>query len=187
MRFEGWYTGGMTKQETEKSHLYGDIEAAIIEALAVKPEGVKALRARLLHLRNLGVPKLPKPGSGKKIDYTWLMGFEMLVAVALERGGYTPRLAALVGPQICRHASIYTPSTPLPTFAVLTPENEVTLDCDDENLLLFENGTPIGMVAWGYDELRYRLEHNANHFCGILNVTALWRKYEEALKNPAAS
>jgi hypothetical protein len=180
------YVFVMARKEPQRSYQYGEIEAAIIEALSVKPESVKALKARLLHLRNLGVPTLPKPGSGQKISYTWLMGFEMLVTVALERGGYTPRLAAQVGPEICRHASIYAPFLANdPTFALLMPEEEVKLDGDNKDLLLFWNGKPVGIVATGYGELRSRLQHNASHFCGILNVTALWRKYEKALKNRA--
>jgi hypothetical protein len=36
---------------------------------------------------------LPRPGSGRKIRYSYRQAFEMLAAVTLEHGGFTPRLA----------------------------------------------------------------------------------------------
>ncbi len=87
-------------RQLEKTVAYGVVEAVIAEVLKIKPEGIGALRARLRHLRNLGVPALPRPGSGKKIRYSHRQAFEMLITVILEHGGFTPRLAISVAPDI---------------------------------------------------------------------------------------
>ncbi len=86
------------KAPSETAVTYGVVEAMIAEVLEIKPEGIGALRARLRHLRNLGVPALPRPGSGKKIKYSRRQAFEMLTTVILEHRGFTPRLCDFGGP-----------------------------------------------------------------------------------------
>src|SRR5271165_958624 len=84
---------GLTFKVQSETMTYGVVEAVIAEVLDVPPKMIGALRARLRHLRNLGVPALPRPGSGKKIRYSYRQAFEMLTTVILEHGGFTPRLA----------------------------------------------------------------------------------------------
>src|SRR5258706_9355095 len=54
----------MKPAKAERFFLYGQVEAAIAQALTIMPEGMGALRGRLRHLRNIGFPHTAKPGSG---------------------------------------------------------------------------------------------------------------------------
>jgi hypothetical protein len=93
----------MNLQQLESAELlYGDIEIALIRTLGIKLERIDAFRARLRHMRNLGVPSVPKVGSGRKIMFSYSQALEMLITVALEHGGYTPRVAVVAGPGIVR-------------------------------------------------------------------------------------
>jgi hypothetical protein len=92
-------TEGPEKQETVELR-YKHIEAALAEVLEVRPKGLGAFRARLRHLRNLGLPRLPKPGSGQHIIYTRRQALEMLVAAELEKVGQTPKSVAILAQSI---------------------------------------------------------------------------------------
>ena len=81
---------------------YKQVEAVLVEVLKIKPAEMGAFRARLRHLRNLGVPRLPKPGSGRRIGYSEDHAFVMLIALELEDLGIAPRPAADVAPSIVR-------------------------------------------------------------------------------------
>lgn len=81
---------------------YKHVETALADALEVKPDGMGAFRARLRHLRNLGLPKLPMPGSGSRIGYSESQTFVMLIALELEGVGIAPRSAAVVAASIVR-------------------------------------------------------------------------------------
>jgi len=73
---------------------YRCLEAALADVLIVKPKGMGAFRAKLRHLRNLGLPRLPRPGSGQAINYTRPQALELVVAMELEKFGQVPRMAA---------------------------------------------------------------------------------------------
>jgi hypothetical protein len=76
------------------SYPYKYIELALAENFGVTPEDMPAFRARLRHLRNLGVPAIPAPGSGQKIDYKRAHAIQLLVALELELLGMSPQHAA---------------------------------------------------------------------------------------------
>jgi len=81
---------------------YGQVEAALIAALGIAPENLGAFRGRLQHLRKLGVPDLPGPGSGQSLEYSRQDALEMMLAVELENIGKAPRAAAMVASSILR-------------------------------------------------------------------------------------
>ena len=66
--------------------------------LGIRAADRPALNARLRHIRSRGA--LPRPGSGRKIRYSYRQAFEMLATVTLEHGGFTPRLAMLAAQDI---------------------------------------------------------------------------------------
>jgi hypothetical protein len=76
------------------SYRYKHIELALAETFKVTPEDMPAFRARLRHLRNLGVPAIPPPGSGQKIDYERSHAVQLLIALETELLGLTPLDAA---------------------------------------------------------------------------------------------
>ena len=81
---------------------YKNVEAALAAVLEIKLEEMGAFRARLRHLRNLGLPKLPTPGSGQRIAYTEKQAFTMQIALELEDLGIAPRSAAAIAMSIVR-------------------------------------------------------------------------------------
>jgi len=83
---------------------YGHIEKALADVVGVKPKALGAFRAKLRHLRNIGVPQLPNPGSGNAISYSQRQALEMLIALELEKLGFSPRNVALMAPSITRQS-----------------------------------------------------------------------------------
>jgi hypothetical protein len=76
------------------SYKYRIVEEALARTLGVREEDLPAFRAKLRHLRNLGVPPIDKPGSGRKVAYQPSDAYRMLVALELEILGFTPKTAA---------------------------------------------------------------------------------------------
>jgi hypothetical protein len=70
------------------------IELALAENFNVSPEDMPAFRARLRHLRNLGVPAIRASGSGKKLDYERKHAVQLLVALEMELMGMAAQHAA---------------------------------------------------------------------------------------------
>jgi hypothetical protein len=83
---------------------YNQVETALATIFKVSPKEMGAFRARLRHLRNIGLPHLPTPGSGRRIDYSERHALEMLIAIAMEKFGYSPKNAAIVAQSIVRQS-----------------------------------------------------------------------------------
>ena len=83
---------------------YGHVETALATVFSVAPKGMGAFRARLRHLRNIGLPRLARPGSGRHIVYTERQALEMLLALELENHGYSAKNAAFLAQSIVRQS-----------------------------------------------------------------------------------
>ena len=83
---------------------YKHVEVALAGVCKVTPRDMGAFRARLRHLRNIGLPQLPKPGSGQHIRYGERQALEMLLALEIEKVGHSPRNAALLAQSIVRQS-----------------------------------------------------------------------------------
>jgi hypothetical protein len=71
---------------------YKQVEEVLAEIFEIEPDRHKAFRARLRHLRNIGIPAdLPKPGSGAQVDYSRDHVLEMLIALEITSIGIAPR------------------------------------------------------------------------------------------------
>jgi hypothetical protein len=81
---------------------YGDLETALAKVVGIKIKDRRAFRAKLRHLRNIGLPRLPRPGSGQPIAYSRHQALEMLIALELEKIGQAPKNAALLAQSIAR-------------------------------------------------------------------------------------
>jgi hypothetical protein len=73
---------------------YKHVEAVLSRIFKVSPDNQGAFRARLRHLRNIGIPDLPRPGSGAQIPYTRVHLVQMIIALELSALGIAPRHAA---------------------------------------------------------------------------------------------
>src|SRR5260370_14595406 len=71
---------------------YKQVEEVLSQIFEVASANLKAFRARLRHLRNIGITHdLERPGSGTQISYTRENVVEMLIALELETFGISPR------------------------------------------------------------------------------------------------
>lgn len=79
---------------------YADIEAAVAGSQRIPDEGLGAFRARLRHLRNQGVPDVPRPGKGRAVHYTLHHAAQLAFALELEAISVPPHQVA----ELVRHA-----------------------------------------------------------------------------------
>lgn len=70
--------------------LYGEVENILARLHNIQDKDRKAFRARLRHFRNLGIPPLPKVGSGTRISYSLDELYELFFALELMQCGLSP-------------------------------------------------------------------------------------------------
>jgi hypothetical protein len=80
---------------------YRHLEAAIVEALRVRPERIGSLRARMQRLRRAGLPA-EKPGTGAPMEYSYREALAIFLALELEHFGVAPRNAVPVALSVLR-------------------------------------------------------------------------------------
>jgi hypothetical protein len=73
---------------------YQHVEFALAQIHRVNASGIKAFRARIRHLRNLGLPQLPKVGKGLQVAYQEQHVHQLFFALELEQCGLDPARAA---------------------------------------------------------------------------------------------
>jgi hypothetical protein len=76
-----------------------EFEEALIHMLGISEAALGAFRGRLRHLRTLGVPNVPKRGSGNSITYRKEDLFTTLIALALHSLGFAPTTSAIIAKQ----------------------------------------------------------------------------------------
>jgi hypothetical protein len=172
------------------------MELALADVLGISTERLGAFRARIRHLRDSGVPVLPKPGTGSFIDYTAAMALELLVALQLEAVGHAPKHIARMAAKIVED---YLPDERSPTasaygdmFVILLPP-----DTSEADLARFDplkqqrrvplewegNGpapAPLYFILRGLGVWPYFLEKAPRAF-SVLNLTAISRDLAAAL------
>jgi hypothetical protein len=76
---------------------YRDIESILAELHGVTPEDRGgAFRSRLRVLRDMGVPRVEKPGRGSRVNYKFSDLWDMHLALLLERFGLPPAFVKFV-------------------------------------------------------------------------------------------
>jgi hypothetical protein len=83
---------------------YKRVEEALSRTFKVPEASLGAFRARLRNLRNMGIPNLPKSGSGTKIDYSRDQVIEILIALELSRLGIAPRYVGDIAKKVLERA-----------------------------------------------------------------------------------
>lgn len=81
-----------------------EFEEALIHMLGISAAGLGAFRGRLRHLRTLGIPDVPKRGSGNAVTYRKEDLFTTLIALALHSLGFAPTTSAIIARQAARNA-----------------------------------------------------------------------------------
>jgi hypothetical protein len=75
---------------------YRQFEEALVQMFSIREASLGAFRARLRHLRKLGIPNIPKRGSGNIVIYRVEDLFTTFVALALQTLGSTPTISAMI-------------------------------------------------------------------------------------------
>jgi hypothetical protein len=145
---------------------YKHLEGALAEVLDIKADKMPAFRARLRHLRNIGLPKLPTPGSGQQIQYTRRQGLEMLIALELEGVGQAPKSAAALALSIVRQ-SPYGQHEGKDYFVAIAPSQK-------------------GYTISASPEAMSELMAKAEPVLSLVNVSACVRKLDDALSRRIA-
>jgi hypothetical protein len=82
---------------------YRQFVEALVEMFSIEESNLSAFRARLRHLRNLGVPNIPKRGSGNALSYSQEDLFTTSIALALQTLGFAPAVSAIIGKKAAGH------------------------------------------------------------------------------------
>ena len=69
---------------------YQHAEESLAQFYEVRDRDRKAFRARIRHLRNLGIPPIRKPGRGFQISYTTAQLHELFLALEMTDMGISP-------------------------------------------------------------------------------------------------
>jgi hypothetical protein len=147
--------------DTSDGLQYRQIEEALAAVMNVDPRSMGAFRAKLRHLRNIGVPHLPSPGSGRKIEYSRSHALELMIALELEKLGRSPRSIALNAPSIVWQA--------LSGW----PEEQ---DCR----AMIHKDEPGYTITWNEDAF-FKYVRNAPDVFMVINVSGCLRRLEDAL------
>ena len=166
------------KKMQQRMFAYSSIERALAEVLSIEPKERKSFKAKIRHLRDINVPRnLPRPGSGKDAECTFTQVLEVAFALALEKRGFTPRLAASWGPRIAddlrRHIA------PDDIYCVFSTSIQPLL-----RYLGLEPGEGFALVP-GFETLAHvlkdQLVDRETDSVLVINATRLARKVEQAL------
>jgi hypothetical protein len=140
---------------------YKRVEEALCRIFNVPREGLGAFRARLRNLRNMGIPNLPRTGSGTKIAYTRDQVTEILIALELSRLGIAPRYVGDIDKKVPERAPETSPEHH-PTTVKEMIDEMFTSVADRVASSTLPNGPPHSMVFVArrpadepaYDDLR---------------------------------
>jgi hypothetical protein len=190
---KGIYVADALIDRLQSRFPYTTVEVALAEVLNIPEEGRKAFRARMRHIRNLGIPRdLDRPGSGKKLYYSLSQVLETALVLVLENAGFTPRVAVSMAP------------TAVLSLITLPVHAEGRIDLGDLYIVVLRAGSgtsysrdTITAGGWlntflksewflsvgSYEELTKRLPGwlECSDTASLLNMSHLMRKVEKAL------
>jgi hypothetical protein len=172
---------------------YTAVEAALAEVLNIPEDGLKAFRARIRHIRNLGIPAGDRPGSGKKLFYSFHQVVETAFILVLQNAGFTPRIAISMAPKILLSLQVMNLHTDADVLgdiyvAVMRLGSGSTYQSSTvlhglTTFLEADWSMRIGSYAQVMEMLPKWLEHSDT--ASLVNVSQLARKIEKAIAGVA--
>ena len=158
----------MNGTKEQSTYRYAIVEGALVAVFGVSRKGLQSFQARIRHLRGLGVPDLPRSGSGKHLGYSFQQVLEVAFALSLQRYGIAPRISAEVGPAIAAVAKTIKPTgDPREDVYVLLEPAGSSLSCE---------------YVPGVDLLGQKIDAGlVSDDALLMNVSSLVRKIESAL------
>jgi hypothetical protein len=165
---------------------YRHVESALVRLFGVDNSHIGAFKARIRHLRNLGVPHIVKPGSGDRVEYTRVNVAEMALALELERFGKPPREAAWMAAHFAR-APEFLASRRAPRYLVLLPARLDARPIGDANGTSSYIEFPNGGIAYLADgqEIRPLLKKCSSF--GIINLSMFLSDLAQQVEGNAQS
>jgi hypothetical protein len=155
---------------------YNYLEKALAQVMNIKASKMGAFRARLRHLRNIGLPQLPNPGSGQPIDYTRRQALELMVALELEKLGQSPRTVAMNAESIVRQS-------PYERHAEKSPIRKRT----EQDCYVFVNTEQPGYtIIYGLRDVATVIKRQPDAFL-VINVSGCARRLEAAVNKVMAA
>jgi hypothetical protein len=145
---------------------YRQVEAALAALFDVDDKRFGAFKARVRHLRNLGIPTIPKAGSGTHAQYSRLNAFEMALTLELQHLGKSPRRSAELAGSWSSEILRKSVDSSVPLYVVLLPGHNSETD-------------EISLIAEGSKELLGVAEEVPS--IGIVNASQLVHGLERCL------
>jgi hypothetical protein len=139
----------------------------LAEVAGVEAKNMGALRARLRHLRNIGLPRLPQTGSGQPIAYSRRQVLEMMIALELEKVGHAPKSAALLAGSIVR----------------MSPDGQHE---GEDCYIVVVKGKPSYQMVHGWNGFMEIMRPAPDVF-SVINVSGFVRKLDPALDRALAA
>ena len=159
---------------------YKHLEAALAEVLSVRLEQMGAFRARLRHLRNIGLPLTQRPGKGSHITYSGDNALEMLLTLQLQDLGHPPSRAWVYSSVIMMNLPPSFLKDKAVTYAITYP---TVLPVGPEQLW---HKAVFAKLCFGLDQLMECIKEAPPAFY-IVNVTERGKKLVDALNRAVAS
>jgi hypothetical protein len=177
------------------------VENALVRLFAVDDSCLGAFKARMRHLRNLGVPNIAKPGSGERVEYTREGVVGLALALELERLGRPPREAAWLAMAWASDPEVILAATSrAPLYLIILPgwleppstknaseaTSEINKDAGIGGVVMkpftvSEKTTENTFLANGLDEVLPLFMDKECPSLGIVNISALLQKLEKDL------
>ncbi len=144
-----------------------DVEATLSELLLITDEQRGAFRARIRHLKAVGIPNIPKVGSGTQITYTRDNVVELYMALLIMELGVPPKVAAGLVLNIR--------SWPY--------DNPIYGPKDKDFLVIVPTRTkfPISMFLKGEEQMMHYIQSTPDRVFGTLRITDCLRSVDAAL------
>ncbi|HEX3666191.1 MAG TPA: hypothetical protein VHU23_13285 [Rhizomicrobium sp.] len=95
-----WQKGTVSRNPAELvGYKYKIVELSLARVFGVLDADMPAFRARIRHLRNIGVPAVPKVGTGRTVDFSREHIIQLLIALEAELLGLPANQAAALSRQ----------------------------------------------------------------------------------------
>jgi hypothetical protein len=170
-----------------RHYRYGEVEAALAETFKVNPQDLGAFRGRLRHLRNIGIPELPRPGSGKQIRYSREAAIEILLALEFSALGLPPGHFVSVAKSLVKVFASEQGEDPRHPDGIVVTEEHPFMVIGNTILIHDEKPVVLGKHSWSTQNIRQWFNFISNSEWGIpqrfmvINVARSVAVLDEAL------
>ena len=151
---------------------YGEVEAILASVHWIYPGEIKAFRAKLRHMRNIGIPEgIGEPGKGKVLRFTKEQVLEMLISLDLQAAGWAPYDTQQIVSKIVKDWKL--------AGAEEAPDHYAVLSLSIGGNALAPKYS-VSMCK-GFERASALVSQNSSRLHTVINVSASARSLDEAL------